>query len=158
MLATQKKTLKAGKLVDTGHVNTLIRNYKRERWVHNSKRIGKEDSLSVWYSIEELEAFLQKAKEHGGDGVKLYFGAYDENYSDNPLYAARQTVVFVATKSREDDKGSINKDIYINDENGTTILAYNVGGLCPPFCQNGDEGMGIGITILDKGDDGLAIV
>ena len=55
MLATQKKTLKAGKLVDTGHVNTLIRNYKRERWVHNSKRIGKEDSLSVWYSIEELE-------------------------------------------------------------------------------------------------------
>ena len=156
MLATQKKTLKAGKLVDTGHVNTLIRNYKRERWVHNSKRIGKEDSLSVWYSIEELEAFLQKAKEHGGDGVKLYFGAYDENYSDNPLYAARQTVVFVATKSREDISGTVNKDLYINNDSEVSILAYKMGSLCPPYCSSGD-GMGIGITILDKGADGLIV-
>jgi hypothetical protein len=54
MLTIEKKTVKAGKLVDTAHVDTIIRNYKKERWVHNSKRLGKEDSLSVWYSIEEL--------------------------------------------------------------------------------------------------------
>jgi hypothetical protein len=32
MLVNQKKSLKAGKLVNTEHVNTIIRNYKQERW------------------------------------------------------------------------------------------------------------------------------
>ena len=137
-------------------MNTVIRNYKRERWVHNSKRIGKEDSLSVWYSVEELEDFLARVREHGGDGVKLYFGAYGEDYTGNPLYAGRQTVVFVATKAREAEQGTVNKDLYINKEEGSTILAYNFGSLCPPYCSTGD-GIGIGVTILDKGDEGLIV-
>lgn len=156
MFSTQKKSVRVGKMVDTDHVNTVIRNYKRERWVHNSKRIGKEDSLSVWYSVEELEDFLARVREHGGDGVKLYFGAYGEDYTGNPLYAGRQTVVFVATKAREAEQGTVNKDLYINKEEGSTILAYNFGSLCPPYCSTGD-GMGIGVTILDKGDEGLIV-
>ena len=94
MLETQKKSVKVGKRVNTDHVNAAIRNYKQERWVHNSKRLGKEDSLSVWYSLEELEEFLATSKAHGGDGIRLYFGAYDIrimhlNHSmpeDKPLY------------------------------------------------------------------------
>jgi hypothetical protein len=156
MFSTQKKSVRVGKMVDTDHVNTVIRNYKRERWVHNSKRIGKEDSLSVWYSVEELEDFLARVREHGGDGIKLYFGAYGEDYTGNPLYAGRQTVVFVATKAREAEQGTVNKDLYINKEEGSTILAYNFGSLCPPYCSTGD-GMGIGVTILDKGDEGLIV-
>lgn len=156
MFSTQKKSVRVGKMVDTDHVNTVIRNYKRERWVHNSKRIGKEDSLSVWYSVEELEDFLARVREHGGDGVKLYFGAYGEDYTGNPLYAGRQTVVFVATKAREAEQGTVNKDLYINKEEGSTILAYNFGSLCPPYCSTGD-GIGIGVTILDKGDEGLIV-
>lgn len=156
MFSTQKKSVRVGKMVDTDHVNTVIRNYKRERWVHNSKRIGKEDSLSVWYSVEELEDFLARVREHGGDGIKLYFGAYGEDYTGNPLYAGRQTVVFVATKAREAEQGTVNKDLYINKEEGSTILAYNFGSLCPPYCSTGD-GIGIGVTILDKGDEGLIV-
>jgi hypothetical protein len=161
MLTIQKKSVKVGKLVDTQHVDTVIRNYKQERWVHNSKRLGKEDSLSVWYTVEELEEYLQLVKKHGGDGIRLYFGAYNKEYSEKPLYAGRQTVVLVATKATD---GGTNKDIYVNTENGHSILAYNVGSLCPPMCKGyGEEdpaggGFGdIGITILDKGDDGLAI-
>jgi hypothetical protein len=60
MLEVQKKSVKVGKLVNTEHVDTVIRTYKQERWMHNSKRLGKEDSLSVWYSIEELEEFFQQ--------------------------------------------------------------------------------------------------
>ena len=155
MLTIEKKALKTGKLVDTAHVDTVIKNYKKERWVHNSKRIGKEDSLSVWYSVEELEDFLQKAKEHGGDGIKIYFGAYGNEDAPKPLYAGRQTVVLVATKQKETAQGTVNKDIYINTAEGNTILAYNVGGLCPPFCNNSDDG--IGITLVDKGEDGVII-
>jgi len=164
MLETQTKSVKVGKLVNTKHVDTIIRNYKKERWVANSKRLGKEDSLSVWYSIEELEEYLAIAKEAGADGMKLYFGAYDENYSAQPLYAGRQTVVLVATKKKETDHGCVDKDLYVPTATGTTIMAYNVGKLCPPICSGGDDGGlggdwgGLGITIVDKGQQGIVIV
>ena len=157
MLTIEKKAVKAGKLVNTEHVDNVIKNYKQERWVHNSKRLGKEDSLSVWYSVEELQEFMDLIKTHGGDGVKLYFGAYDKNYTETPLYAGRQTVVLVATKQKETIEGAANKDIYITTEDGNTILAYNAGSLCPPWCTTTDDGGDIGITIVDKGEDGLVI-
>jgi hypothetical protein len=157
MLTIQKKAVKAGKFVNTEHVNSVITNYKQERWVHNSKRLGKEDSLSVWYSVEELEEFLAKAKDHGSDGIRMYFGAYDQEHAPQPLYAGRQTIVMVATMQKETENGEATKDIYINTEKGTSILAYNAGRLCPPFCQNDDFG-GVGITIVDKGKDGIVIV
>lgn len=161
MLTIQSKTRKAGKLVSTSYADNLIRNYKQERWAANSRKLGKEDSLSVWYSVEELEAFLQKAKEHGGDGVRLYFGAYDKDFQDQPLYAGRQTIVMVATQGKESEKGIIDKEIYIQGEKGTSILAYNFGRMCPPFCtpklDEFDE-PGIGITIVDKGEEGMTVV
>ena len=157
MMTIEKKSVKVGKFVSTAHVDTVIKNYKQSRWVHNSKRLGKEDSLSVWFSIEDLETFLEKAKEHSADGVRFYFGAYDENFADKPLYAGRQTIVMVATKQKETMSGTADKDIYINTDKGTSILAYNVGRLCPPMCQNGEDFGGLGITIVDKGDDGLIV-
>lgn len=159
MYKTKAKSLRAGKLVDTKHVNTVISHYKKERWANNSRHIGKEDSLSVWYSVEELESFLHLVKEHGGDGIKMYFGAYDSEHAPTPLYADRQTIVLVATKLKETGKGEVNKDLYIQGEKENTILAYNMGQICPPFCQNGDTDFGgIGITIVDKGENGIVIV
>lgn len=159
MLAAQKKSLKVGKFVTTEHVDTVVKNYKQERWVHNSNRLGKEDSLSIWYSVEELEDFLRKAKEHGGDGVRMYFGAYDKDFQEKPLYAGRQTIVLVATREKETETGSIDKNIYVSTDKGTSILAYNAGRPCPPVCSTvGDGTFGdIGITIVDKGSDGMVV-
>jgi len=157
MYKTEVKSLRAGKLVGTEHVNTVISNYKKERWVQNSRHIGKEDSLSVWYSVEELEEFLQKVKAHGGDGIKMYFGAYGHENAPKELYADRQTIVLVATKHNETSRGMVEKDLYIGTGKETTILAYNVGKICPPLCQNGEDN-GIGITIVDKGEEGIVIV
>ena len=154
MLTIQKKSVRVGKFVNTEHVNSVIKNYKQERWVHNSERLGKEDTLSAWYSLEELEDFFAKAKEHGADGVRIYFGAYDKEYAPQPLYAGRQTIVLVATQQKETKKGNVNKDVYINTENSTSILAYNLATICPPFC---DLDNGIGVSIIDKGKDGLII-
>lgn len=158
MVTIQKKSLKVGKQVDTKHVDNAMRNYKQERWIQNSQRLGKEDSLSVWYSIEELEEFIAMSKEHGADGIKLYFGAYDKDYTEQPLYAGRQTIVLVATKHKESESGFNNKDIYIQTEKGSSILAYNTGVICPPFCtRDGSLGGGTGISIVDNGD-GLVVV
>jgi hypothetical protein len=155
MVTIEKKSVRAGKFVDTKHVDTIIKNYKQKRWAQNSERLGKEDSLSVWFSVEDIEAFLEKAKEHGGDGVRFYFGAYDEQFAEKPVYAGRQTLVMVATKEKETATGTTNKDIYFNTEKGSSILAYNFGCVCPPYCAN-DNGR-IGVTIIDKGSEGLVV-
>lgn len=167
MVTTQKKSLKVGKYVDTAHVDTVIRTYKKERWVHNSDRIGKEDSLSAWYSVEELEAFIANAKEHGADGIKIYFAAYPEEFAEVPEYAGRQTVVLVGTKRKPAINGTTkDKDLYVQTEKGSQILAYNMARLCPPYCGGtkeegggvdfGDDG--IGITIVDRKEKGLTII
>lgn len=157
MVTNEKRSVRVGKLVNTEHVETVIRNYKQNRWVHNSNRIGKEDSLSVWFSVAELEQFFEKVKDCGGDGIRIHFGTYSADFKENPLYAGRQTVVLVATKEKETDQGPVNKSVYVSKEEGSSILAYNFGTVCPPVCTSEDIGKGIGITIVDKGDDGMII-
>ena len=163
MLTIEKKSLKVGKYVSTQHVDKVIRNYKQERWIQNSERIGKEDSLSGWWSIEEVERFLEKAKMYGGDGVKFYFGAYDKDDTSVPEYAGRQTLVMVATKQKEGAAGTVvNKDIYVTEGNKTNILAYNEMSLCPPRCGmttgTDIESPEIGVTIVDRGENGLMVI
>ena len=166
MITSQEKSLNVGKYVDNQHVDTVIRTYKQERWVHNSDRIGKEDSLSAWYSVEEIENFLEVAKQHGADGLKIYFAAYPEDFTEVPEYAGRQTVVLVGTKRKLSSIGTdVDKDIYVNSEKGSQILAYNMSRICPPFCGGSkddgtlpDFGEGLGITIVDRKDQGLVII
>lgn len=158
MLTIEKKSGKVGKFVSTDHVETVRKNYREQRWLQNSKRIGKPDSLSVWFSLEDIEGFLDKLKNHGGDGIRFYFGAYDEAFAEKPLYAGRQTIVMVGTRQKQTVNGEISKDIYISTKEGTNILAYNVGRLCPPICQSGDGLDDLGISIVDKGDEGLIVV
>src|SRR5687767_14799564 len=82
MTTIEKKSLRIGKYVDTNHVDTLIRTYKQERWTQNSERMGQEDSLSLFYTIEELEEFLQKSKEAGANTITIHFGVYPENFTE----------------------------------------------------------------------------
>lgn len=134
MLKSQK-TQKVGNYLETQEVDSLLLNYKKTRWAFNSERIGKADSLSSWYTVDELLEFLQKAKMNGADGIRLYFGAYPKDFKKKPEYAERQTIVLAATKNIFDENGSgIDKNIYINSANGAQILAYNAGRLCPPMC------------------------
>lgn len=160
MQTIEKKSLKVGKYVNSKHVDNAIRNYKQERWIQNSERIGKEDSLSAWWSVEELEGFLEQAKENGADGVKFYFGAYDKENAPNPDYAGLQTLVMVATKQKQTASGVKNKDLYVNTEKGTEILAYNMASLCPPYCGGGlgsDNG-DLGVTLVDNGEKGFVVI
>lgn len=157
-MTVEKKNVKVGKFVSTDHVETVRRNYKEQRWIQNSKRIGKADSLSVWFSLADVESFLEELKKHGGDGIRFYFGAYNSEYAEKPLYAGRQTIVMVATRQKQTPDGEENKDMYVNSGNGTRILAYNVGRPCPPFCHTGDDFDDLGISIVDKGKGDLIVV
>lgn len=156
MITIEKKSLKVGKRVNTSHVDKVTRNYRQERWVRNSERLGKEDSLSAWWSIEELEDFIEEAKMHGADGLKFYFAAYDENTAPREDYIGLQTLVMVGTKQKVYPDGTNkNRDIYVQTENGSNIVAYNAGRLCPPACTQDDNSQfdtDLGISIVDKNE------
>src|SRR6185369_7485858 len=114
MISQLKKSVQ-NRETNTELAHSLVREYKKTRWISNSERIDKPDTLSARYSIQEVEDFLAQAKEHGGDGIKFYFGAFPENYSGNPDYAGRQTLVLVATKNKKSRSGSrVVKDIYVS--------------------------------------------
>jgi hypothetical protein len=156
-----KNSVKIEKTEVTQIPDMLIREYKQTRWVQNSDRIGKPDSLSVWYSIEEVENFLMIAKANGGDGIKLYFGAYPKDYLSEPEYAGRQTIITVATKSKSTESGvTVNKDIYLKENGRVKILSSTLPPMCPPKCSASNEGgMGdLGITIVDRGERGMVII
>jgi hypothetical protein len=147
MTTIEKKSLRVGKYVDANHVDSLVRTYKQERWKYNSERLGREDSLNLYYTVDELQEFLQRAKQEGADGIRIHFGVYPQTFTERPGYAGRQTTVFVATKFHETENGYVEKNVYVNGENGPQILAYNMTG-APD--DTGDWG-GIGVAIVDLG-------
>ena len=161
MITQQKISVKTDSEVSSGQVGNLIREYKKNRWFPNSERIGKPDTLSVWYSIEEMENFLALARSKGGDGIRFYFAAYPEYYAPRPEYAGRQTLAMVGTRSKMTDTGAVaNKDIYYS-KNGQLKILSGVGPQgCPPVCNPPSEGgMGdLGITIIDKGEMGMELI
>src|SRR5664279_4659924 len=160
MTTQQKNSVRAKKGFSTENVETVIREYKKTRWAPNSHRIGKPDSLSAWYSIEEMENFIALAKSNGGDGIRFYYGAFPENYDSTPEYAGRQTLVKVATRSRTTACGDIaNKDLFITQNGQAKIISGIIPSICPPKCSASEGGMGdLGITLVDKGDRGMEII
>jgi hypothetical protein len=155
MTTIEKKSLRVGKYVDTNHVDTLVRTYKQERWAANSEHLGKEDSLSVWYSVEELEEFIQKAKQSGADGIRMHFGVYPENFYKQEV-AGKQTIVMVANKQEETTEGLVERNVYT--EKNKEILAYNMGGLGGEEPATGWIVDGVGVTIVNRGDKGLFVI
>ncbi|MFW2477766.1 MAG: hypothetical protein ACN4EP_12670 [Sediminibacterium sp.] len=124
---------KKGQLVPTEHVNDLVSNYKKHRWLDNSNKLGKPDALSTWYGLEELQNFLKEAAENKADGIKMFYGVYPPDYP-NELIAGRQTIVLVATRKAENHPGARNKAILVNKSGSKSLLAFNYGESCPPFC------------------------
>ena len=167
MLLT-KTIQKSGQRVNSKHVDSLLSNYKKERWVQNSKHIGKEDSLSVWYSIEELQQFIETARLNGADGIKMYFGVYKADTAKEARFEERQTIVLVASKTKELENGTmVDKSIYLNENGTPEILAFNTGRVCPPACGTGGTGTGTETTgfdwdnpgvLIDKQGEGMVII
>ena len=48
-----KNCVNVGSHVTKSEMNELTAAYKQERWAANSDRLGKSDSLSVWFTVED---------------------------------------------------------------------------------------------------------
>lgn len=151
-----KKSVSAGSYVSKNEMNVLTSAYKQERWAANSERLGKADSLSVWFTVEELENFLAKVKAGGGNGVRVHFGAYPQNYK-KPEVAGMQTVVMVANRSKD---GSLEnaKELYVDKNGRPEVLALDGPILCPPLCGSpSSSGLGKS-TLIVREDNSMEII
>jgi len=157
MNTIEQKLVKAtGKYVTTEHVDSLIRNYKKERWLQNSEKLDKADTIGVWFSADELEEFIRTAKFHGADGIRLCFGVYGENASRKGL-DGHQTIALVATSSEEENV--MGKDVYVENNGRSQLLAYNsampVWPTVPPHTVLKADEVGT-LMVADK--NGLTII
>ena len=154
MNTIEKKSVNAGKFVTKQEVDTLITSYKQERWAANSDHLGKADSLSVWFTVEEVEAFLATVKSNGGNGVRFHFGVHNADNATEPEFEGRQTLVMIGNRS-SDGSYSTSKELYSNKNGNPEIVAFAGGVLCPPFCGTG--GIGKGSLVL-RGDNSMEII
>jgi hypothetical protein len=150
----EKNVVGVGKYVGTEHVDSLIRNYKKERWIQNSERIGKEDTLGIWLTTAELENFIETAKLHGADGIRLYFGVYGKNQG-RPGMEGRQTVAFVATRSEEEADQVVHRDLYVERGGEKGLVAYN---MWPWTTPPSTAGASLGIAIVSDKDNNQIVI
>jgi hypothetical protein len=154
MNTIEKKSVNAGKLVTKQEVDTLITSYKQERWAANSDKLGKADSLSVWFTVEEVEAFLDTVKANGGNGVRFHFGVFNAENATEPEFEGRQTVVMIGNRSVDGSYGT-SKELYSNKNGKPEIVALSGGVLCPPFCGGGGLGKA---SLIFREDNSMEII
>jgi hypothetical protein len=121
-------------------VNERVKNYLAGKHIALSTALGRDDSKAAWYSLEQLEELMREMYYQNADGLRIYFGAY--NNEDNE-YPGQLTVMFVPT-FRDEATGK-NTDIIIEDyddygirsaaQESTKEKKYlDTIGLCPPSC------------------------
>jgi hypothetical protein len=154
MNTIEKKSVNAGESISKQQVDTLISAYKQDRWAANSERLGKADSLSVWYTVEELEAFLATVKDNGGNGVRFHFGVFNAENALQPEFEGRQTLVMIGNRSTDGTYAS-SKELYSNKNGKPEIVAHSAGVLCPPFCGGGGLGKA---SLIIREDNSMEII
>lgn len=142
-----KKSVGVENHVSKNEMNALTSAYKQERWAANTERLGRADSLSIWYTVEELENFLNEVKVNGGNGVRIHFGVFPEGYR-KPELVGMQTVVLVANRSKDETLQNAKE---LRGKNGE-IIALDGPVPCPPYC-----GIGVGTTASSLGQPTLII-
>ncbi|WP_299779807.1 hypothetical protein [uncultured Formosa sp.] len=98
------KDLKRPKgIITTKRAKALSKGYD-SRYKLINKSIDREDNRSVWFSIEEIESFLEYTKyeaenlldkKYTVNGVRVYLATYPENNPDQ--YKAGYTTVFMVS-------------------------------------------------------------
>jgi hypothetical protein len=70
------------KRITSAEAKALNENFVKTRGKAIDREIGKKDAISSWFSIEELEKFIEDVKKEGTtkgktvNGLRIYFGAY----------------------------------------------------------------------------------
>lgn len=127
-------------------VNKRVKNFMDLKHPLLTSAIGKDETKSAWYSLEQFEQVMREMYYQNADGLRIYFGAYPEN---DPEYGGQLTIIFVPT--RRDVYTGKHKDVIIDDDpsfgerpdhenemNAELFKGLDTFGLCPPTCIDQD--------------------
>jgi len=132
--------------IDKTEVNIRVKNFMEHKHGLLTTAIGKNESKSAWYSLEQFEQVMRELYYQNADGMRIYFGAYPDDNSD---YARQLTIIFVPTFYNENT--GKHTDIIIDDDESfgdrgeplemqSMSIRKNLDtfGLCPPSCYDQD--------------------
>ncbi|GEJ44914.1 hypothetical protein CRS_15220 [Chryseobacterium sp. ON_d1] len=106
-------------------------------------RNGEPDSRWYWFSLEDMEGYIQYVKENAKKqklknvGIRIYMGKYPLNHPKNrmakPEYAGYQTIFLVPTSQKRKKDNAMSRG-EATDENTDvpSIESMNMTNLAPP--------------------------
>lgn len=130
-----------------------ISNYVEQKHLLLSDALGKADTRSVWYSKEHIAALLDEIEHANGDGLRIFFGAYEPAHEQ---FSGQTCLVMVATREKQIGEDIIHENVVLEDEPdfeerssltrnmppwpGKNDLwgrkkNFNHGSPCPPLCD-----------------------
>lgn len=139
------------KLITYDQCKELFNNYSAKNYAYiNEKRSGNSpDSRSYWYSVEELEGYINYIKTQGKRngfknlGIRIYMGQYhDTKLIDDrqkPEYKGLQTIFMVPTSGDEQSKNGTNADPQEGNTDITTMFGFDLSTLTPPPRASSDK-------------------
>lgn len=135
------------KLISNDERRILFDEYsKTNKQVLMDSRNGEPDSRSYWFSLEDLEGYINFVKQESAGknlknlGIRIYLGKYPTNYDvqkmAKPEYAGYQTIFLVPTASRDTASGlrpNVSKQSAAdNNMDIESIPGMNFTGMTPP--------------------------
>ncbi len=132
---------KAGEIIPHEVAKKLVDNYKAKKKPRLDDTAGtkKKETTSVWFDYAFCEMLMKDLKRGEINGLRIYFGAYDETHSKEENKNKMTVVLVTTTGSREAqrDEDDIQGDDDLTPSAGEKDLLYeyNEGKLCPPKCQ-----------------------
>lgn len=127
-------------LIPTDLAIDLSKRYHNERAPLITSNIGKDDATAVWYSIEELENYINYVKTQGSEkgidvtGIRMYMGVYptDTSYGEK---SGLTTIFLSPTKKKainiKNTKSRIARTLEENID-ATELQPLNYGGIGHP--------------------------
>lgn len=132
---------------------TRIANYGTKHAILTTQ-LGKPDTKSVWYSRDHISQLLDEIDHAEGDGVRFFFGAYEDEHED---FGGQTCLLMVVTKEKIEGEIAGHENVALEDEpdfgdrsirlrdseanSGGRKKDFNHGSPCPPLCD-GFEGFG----------------
>lgn len=126
-------------LITAEKARELNQNFIDLRGNLNAKAIGKEDANAIWYSLEELENYIEYIKSTGAengyivDGIRFYFGVYSE---DEGKDKAGYTTLFLSPTGKSEgsatEKNSLIDQQEGNSQDLVSIEPLNFGSMGNP--------------------------
>lgn len=132
-------------------VNSRVSNYLANKYpllIDQQQKIAEErtETKSIWYSKDHIQTWLDEIALLNADGMRIYFGGYNEDESPVSgqlcliMVLTRQTengradIIYEDEPGFEDRLNAASKARDIGDPENEMPRQFNYGAPCPPIC------------------------